>query len=131
MILLEQLKLLVNLARIDGEMDEKERGYIINIGKANGFPESSIETLFYESHDIIVPKSLTADQKFNYIYSLVRLMKIDERLYEKEIKYCAGIANRLGYRPEVLFELMLKVKGTDMQPDEIDTLKTLTAKYLQ
>ena len=36
---LEHLKLLVNLARIDGDMAEREKVYITNIGKANGFPD--------------------------------------------------------------------------------------------
>ncbi|QLH32407.1 MAG: hypothetical protein HWD62_08175 [Cyclobacteriaceae bacterium] len=49
MIVLEQLKLLVNLARIDGTMGGNERNYIINIGKAHGFPESSVETLFTQA----------------------------------------------------------------------------------
>ncbi|MBK8290681.1 MAG: hypothetical protein IPK96_06725 [Flammeovirgaceae bacterium] len=47
MIVLEQLKLLVNLARMDGELAIIERNYIVNIGKGHGFPESSVETLFY------------------------------------------------------------------------------------
>jgi hypothetical protein len=130
MILLEQLKLLVNLSRIDGAMISRERNYIINIGKAHGFPESSVETLFYTTHDIIIPKELTADQKFNYIFNLVQLMKIDERLYEDEIKFCANVAAKLGYKSQVMFELLLRVKSEDMSQQEIDSLKELTATYL-
>jgi uncharacterized tellurite resistance protein B-like protein len=130
MIVLEQLKLLVNLARIDGEMAGKERNYIVNIGKAHGFPESSVETLFYSNHEAIIAKELTADQKFNYIFNLVQLMKLDERLYEAEIKFCANIAAKLGYKPEVMFELMLKVKSTEMTADEKATLQKLTDQYL-
>ncbi len=130
MILLEQLKLLVNLSRIDGAMISRERSYIINIGKAHGFPESSVETLFYTTHDVIIPKELTTDQKFNYIFNLVQLMKIDERIYEEEIKFCANVAAKLGYQPQVMFELMLKVKSEDMSQDEMDSLKELTATYL-
>ncbi|MBL7871887.1 MAG: hypothetical protein JNM78_09775 [Cyclobacteriaceae bacterium] len=130
MILLEQLKLLVNLSRIDGAMISRERAYIINIGKAHGFPESSVETLFYTTHDVIIPNVLTPDQKFNYIFNLVQLMKIDERLYEEEIKFCANVAAKLGYQPQVMFELLLKVKSEDMSQGEIDSLKELTASYL-
>jgi len=130
MIVLEQLKLLVTLARIDGEMAGKERDYIINIGKAHGFPESSVETLFYSSHETIIYKDLSADQRFNYIFNLVQLMKLDERLYKEEIKFCANIATRLGYKPEVMFELLLKIKSGEMDQKEIDSLKELTAKYL-
>jgi uncharacterized tellurite resistance protein B-like protein len=130
MALLEQLKLLVNLARIDGDMAEREKTYITNIGKANGFPESSVSTLFYQSHEIIIPDSLTNDQRFEYIFSLVQLMKIDERLYQEEIKFCSKIAGRLGYAQDVLFELMLKVKSTDTDADKM-ALKLLTQQYLQ
>lgn len=130
MIVLEQLKLLVNLARIDGTMGGNERSYIINIGKAHGFPESSVETLFYSSHETIIAKELTADQKFSYLFNLVQLMKLDERLYQEEIKFCANTAAKLGYKPEVMFELMLKVKSTQMSGDEKKALQELTNKYL-
>jgi len=130
MIVLEQLKLLVNLARIDGDMAGKEREYIITIGKAHGFPESSVETLFYSSHESIIPTELTSDQRFNYLFNLVKLMKLDERLYEEEIKFCAGIATKLGYQSQVMFELLLKVKSEDMDQKEIDSLKAMTAKHL-
>ncbi|HNR74067.1 MAG TPA: hypothetical protein PKM03_07565 [Cyclobacteriaceae bacterium] len=130
MIVLEQLKILVNLARIDGTMGGNERSYIINIGKAHGFPESSVETLFYASHETIIAKELTADQKFSYLFNLVQLMKLDERLYQEEIKFCANTAAKLGYKPEVMFELMLKVKSTEMSGDEKKALQELTNKYL-
>jgi uncharacterized tellurite resistance protein B-like protein len=130
MALLEQLKLLVNLARIDGDMAEREKTYIINIAKANSFPESSVATLFYQSHEIIIPDNLTDDQRFDYIFSLVQLMKIDERLYQEEIKFCSKIASRLGYVQDVLFELMLKVKSTDTDADKM-AVKSLTQQYLR
>lgn len=127
---LEQLKLLVNLSRVDGDMAEREKAYIINIGKANGFPESSVSTLFYQSHEVIIPDNLTDEQKFNYIFSLVQLMKIDERLYQEEIKFCSKIASRLGYGQEVMFELMLQVKTT-VDDNERKALQELTQQYLK
>lgn len=130
MALLEQLKLLVNLSMVDGEMAELEKNYITNIGKANGFPESSVSTLFYSSHEVIIPDNLTVDQKFNYIFSLVQLMKIDERLYKEEIKFCSSIAAKLGYSKEAMFELMLNVKSV-VDDTERKTLQQLTEKYLK
>ncbi len=130
MIVLEQLKLLVNLARIDGEMASKERTFIISIGKAHGFPVSSVETLFYASHESIIPDNLSLDQRFNYLFNLVKLMKLDERLYEEEIKFGANIATKLGYQSQVMFELLLKVKSEDMEQKDVDSLKELTTKYL-
>lgn len=127
---IQQLKLLVNLARIDGAVAEKERQYIINIGQANHLLVAEILPLFNSEHPVVVPKDLSDEQKFDYIFWLVQLMKIDERIYRDEIKYCARVASILGYREEVLFELMLKVKNVAMEKDEIEALRKLTASYL-
>lgn len=128
-MVLEQLKLLINLATIDGEVAEKERRYIVNIGAANRVGEDVVQQLFGEKHDIIVPANLTEDQKFQYIVSLVHLMKIDERLYREEIKFCGKVAARLGYDQTVLVDLMLNISSS-MAAGELEGLKKITAKYL-
>jgi uncharacterized tellurite resistance protein B-like protein len=130
MALLAQMKLLINLARIDGEVAERERNYIRNIGVANDFPVDNIELMFEQRHELIVPNDLNADQKFQYIFSLVQLMKIDERMYKEEIMFCSKIASRLGYNEQVMFDLMLHVRSAAMANDEMAALKKLTEKYL-
>jgi hypothetical protein len=129
MTALPQLKLLINLASIDGEVGEKERNYIFNIGRANGLAEVVVEPLFNTHHETVVPTTLDLDQKFNYIVSLVQLMKIDERLYKDEIKYCSQVAAKLGYSKEVIFDLMLHVSAS-MAKTELTALQELTKKYL-
>lgn len=124
-----QLKLLVNLALIDNEVAKREKKYIANIGVANGMKKDDVEALFAQSHEVIIPDGLSSDQKFNYLFSLVQLMKIDERLYKEEIKYCSQVASKLGYKQEVMFELMLKVSSS-MKQAEIDKLKHLVSTYL-
>ena len=124
-----KLKLLINLARIDGEVGEKERNYIFNIGLANGLAEIEVEPLFEKNHELIVPDDLNNSQKFDYIFSLVQLMKIDERLYQEEIRYCSKVAAKLGYDEAVMFELMLHVRAI-MEANEVGALKKLTEKYL-
>jgi uncharacterized membrane protein YebE (DUF533 family) len=128
---LTQMKLLVNLAQADGEIAARERNYILNIGKANGLPEDQVQTLLQQQHPVIVPDNLSNDEKFNCIYTLVQLMKIDERMYQEEIRFCSTIAVKLGYDQEVLFELMLHVKTYDMDEKEIKRLKEVTAGYLK
>ena len=130
MAVIEQMKLLINLARIDGAVADRERQYISNIGKANGVPMEIIEPLFDRRHDLVIPDDLTDDQKFDYIFSLVQLMKIDERLYKEEILFCSKIAANLGYDHEVMFEMMLHVRAAAMESDELLSLKDLTRKYL-
>lgn len=126
---LDQLKLLVNLALIDEEVAEREKKYITNIGTANGLSLQDVEFLFNVKHDVIVPQGLSDNQKFDYLFSLVQLMKIDERLYKEEIKYCAQVASKLGYKEEVMVELMLNVNAT-MKKGEIDSLRDLISTFL-
>lgn len=126
---LAQLKLLINLARIDGNVGEREKKYISNIGLANSIPLAEISPLFDQTHDTIIPSNLSADQRFDYIFSLVQLMKIDERLYQDEIRYCSKVAAKLGYDETVMFELMLHVREV-MQANELEALKKLTQQYL-
>ncbi len=126
---LTQLKLLINLARVDGQVVEKERTYILNIGKANNIKQDEIMPLFDQEHEIVIPKDLSDSQRFDYIFSLVQLMKIDERLYKDEIRFCARVASKLGYDQAVVFDLMLHVRAA-MQTNELEELRNLTAKYL-
>lgn len=126
---LTQLKLLVNLARIDGEIAERERKYITTIGLANGIPAEDITPLFDQHHEHIDLQHLSNQQKFDYIVSLVQLMKIDERLYQEEIRYCANVASRLGYDRAVMFDLMLHVREA-MHQKELEALKQITEQYL-
>ncbi len=128
-MVLEQLKLLINLARIDGEVGAREEKYIYNIAEANGVSRETVQPLLKAFHHDIVPRDLADDRKFDYIFSLVQLMKIDERLYQEEIRFCSRVAARLGYDQAVMFDLMLHVRGV-MQANELEALRKLTAKYL-
>jgi uncharacterized tellurite resistance protein B-like protein len=128
---LAQLKLLIQLAQIDGKVAERERNYIINIGRANGIYPDEVVPLFSIAHTITVPKNLADNEKFEYIYSLVMLMKIDERMYQEEIKFCSEVASRLGYDQEVMFDLLLRVKSSNMSENEKRSLKSITDKFLK
>lgn len=128
---LNQMKLLISLAQIDGTVAPRERNYIINIGRANNFYPDQVQPLFEQRHTLIVPNDLPDDQKFDYLFSLVQLMKIDERMYKEEIMFCSKIAANLGYDSQVMFELLLHVKAAAMTEQEMISLKGLVQKYLK
>jgi hypothetical protein len=128
---LNHLKLLISLAQIDGKVAERERNFIITIGKANDIAPDLIQPLFEQRHELVVPPDLTDDQKFEYLFSLVQLMKIDERMYKEEMLFCAKIAENLGYSKDVMFELLLHVTGRVMEKDEMINLKEVTQRFLK
>jgi len=127
---LSRMKLLINLAKVDGQVADKEKNYLINIGRANGIYPDEIYPLFTQSHEILVPANLTDDQKFELIVSLVQLMKLDERMYREEIAFCGQVASRLGYNKQVMFELLSHVKAAGMEESEMESLKKLTQDFL-
>jgi hypothetical protein len=130
MAALPQMKLLISLAQIDGKVADREQNYIINIGRANGLYPDEVTPLFDQRHELIIPEGLSDDQKFNYMFSLIQLMKIDERMYKEELMFCAKIASNLGYKTEVLFDLLLHVKSKDMAQPEMAELKAIVQKHL-
>ena len=49
--------------------------------------------------------ALSNDVKFEYLYSIVHLMNIDDEVDKREILFCQYMAVRLGYYKEVIDEL--------------------------
>ncbi|MBT1703139.1 TerB family tellurite resistance protein [Chryseosolibacter indicus] len=127
---LAHLKLLVQLAKVDGKVAEREKNFIINLGRANGIYPDQIIPVFEQEEEIAIPVNLDANAKFQCLYDLVQLMKIDERMYQEEIRFCADIATRLGYKKEVMFDLLLRVK-TFMSESELINLKRITENFLK
>ena len=128
--LINQVKLLISLAQVDGTVADREKNFIVNIAHANGLKEIEVAPLFDEHHPVIIATNLDDDEKFNYLLNLIQLMKIDDRLYKEELMFCAKIASSLGYNREVMFELILHISSASMAKEEIESLKTITRKYL-
>jgi len=130
MIALEQLKLLVNLAMADGNLAQDEKQYIKNIGKAHGYPESSVETLFYGEHDIIIPEKITSDQRVAYMLSLTELMLLDNKMLLKEIEFCTDIIERLGFEKRFIYKLIDVIGNKESSAEQLDALKSEAHKFL-
>lgn len=128
---LSGMKLLISLAKVDGQVADKEKNHLINIGRANGIYPDEIYPLFTQTHEMVVPENLSDDQKFDLIFSLIQLMKLDERMYREEIAFCGQVAARLGYSKQVLFELLSHVKSGGKATPEIEQLKSITQKFLK
>lgn len=127
---LSRMKLLINLAKVDGQVADKEKNHLINIGRANGIYPDEMYPLFTQNHEVVVPEDLSDDQKFDLIFSLIQLMKLDERMYREEIAFCREVAAKLGYNKQVMFQLLSQVKSGGRATTEMEALKSLTQKFL-
>lgn len=128
---LSQIKLLINLARADGIIADEEKKYLINIGVANNVDKQEIEKMLKTDQSDILPQNISEEERFNLLFKLVQLMKVDGKLFKEEIRYCSKIASRLGYREEVLLELMLEVQSGAMKADDINKIRQKTKEYLE
>ncbi|MBU2912539.1 hypothetical protein [Reichenbachiella agariperforans] len=124
------LNILIQLAKIDGIVVQEEIDLINEVGKANGLTEEEIMAFYDQEMTLENLSELKDDEKYELIYSVVQLMKIDGKLYNEEIKYCAKMAARLGYDENVLFELMLKIYADPDLCADKESLKKEIQKFL-
>ena len=125
------LNILVQLARVDGVVVQEEIDLINQVGKAHSMSEEEITRCFDDPSDIGTLAGLSDDEKYEYIYGIVQLMKIDGRLYDDEIKFCAKMASKLGYKEDVLFELILKIYSDPDISEEKEVLKEKIQTFLK
>jgi hypothetical protein len=60
--------------------------------------------------------ALSNDVKFEYLYSIVHLMNVDDEVDQREIHFCQNLAVRLGYYKEVIDELWTEIlENTDLK----------------
>lgn len=126
----QQLKLLARLAGSDGSIDDSELKLIQNLGSAHGLDESEVADIIKEPQGEIDYKDLSDDERFDYLYNLVHLMKVDGEVYNQEIEFCERIAKKLGYQLAAVYEIYPHVHPRVKIPDEIRRLRQTVGKYL-
>ena len=130
----EQLEALITLALIDNELSNIEKRSIYNLGKANELKEGEIDEIFtsvLRRKELAAPSvSIGSDEeKFEFLYSIVQLMKIDKKVYLSEIKFCEEMALKLGYKSQLISELSAKVFSDPHIISDHHELQILLDKY--
>ncbi|WP_420576590.1 TerB family tellurite resistance protein [Ekhidna sp.] len=124
-----KLSVLVQLANIDGEFAGEEKDLIYMIGKANGISEEEINNMV-ESPEPLPPLStMSEDDKFEYLFHLVQLMKIDSQVYLSEIKFCEELAEKLGFKRNVISELSARIYSDPAIASDVASLKREVRKH--
>jgi len=101
----KQLKVLAGLANADGNVDETELKLMEKIGKANDMSIDEIHQAIKSPEKVDELSELDDDQRFELLYCVVQLMKIDNKIFNEEILYCQEVAMKLGYPFEAIMEL--------------------------
>lgn len=127
----EQLNILINLAASDKLIDDREVKTIQMIGKAGGLSKEEIDDMIRKPKPIGDLATFTEDQKFENLYQLILMMKSDGQIFKSEIHFCESVADRLGYRKEVISEIAAKVYSDPSITSDRRSLMARAHKFLK
>ncbi|MEQ9402320.1 MAG: TerB family tellurite resistance protein [Cyclobacteriaceae bacterium] len=124
-----KLSVLVQLANIDGDFAGEEKDLIYMIAKANGITQDEVNNMIDNPEPLPPLSTLSDDDKFEYLYHLVQLMKIDSQVYLSEIKYCEELAEKLGFKKNVISDLSARIYSDPMITSNVESLKREIRKH--
>ncbi|WP_109832543.1 tellurite resistance TerB family protein [Reichenbachiella versicolor] len=123
------LSMLIGLAKVDNDYAEDERDMILMVGKANGLSEAEIEELLEKPEPLPSVTQMSDDEKFEYLFNVVQLMKVDKEIFLSEVRYCEDVAVKLGYKKSVIAELSAKIYSDPSITSDRELLKKKVLKY--
>ena len=124
-----QLNILIQLATIDGKLATKERKLIEHIAKVNNVPDAQINELLNKPEAIPDLQHLSEDERFENLYMVIQLMKIDGQVFKSEIVFCEEIAEKLGYKKKVVSELSKNIYSDPSITADRDMLRSKALKF--
>ncbi len=101
----DQISILVHLSKADGNVANEEKKLIYGIGSRLELTEEQVDELINDPKPIPSLDELPPAEKFEYLFNTIQLMKVDRKIYQKEIEFCEKLAIRLGYKPGVVADL--------------------------
>jgi len=126
----DQLSILVRLSQVDHNMAEEERKLINAVGKRNGLSPEEIDEIIDDPNEIVRLLDLPSNEKFDYLYMIIQLMKIDKKVHNSEIEFCEKIAMKLGYKPGVIADLSAFIYSDPTLITDPKHLKSIAEKQL-
>lgn len=126
-----ELNVLINLAASDKTVADKESKLIHMIGKANGVPKEEIDVMLKNPKPISNMHTLTSDEKFEHLYYLIQLMKMDGQVFRSEVVFCEQIAEKLGYKKGVVAEISQHVYSDPSITADRQMVKNKAEKFLK
>jgi uncharacterized membrane protein YebE (DUF533 family) len=126
-----ELNVLINLAASDSNVAARESKLIHTIGTANGISKEEIDTLLRNPTPIGGIATLTDDEKFEHLYHLIQLMKMDGQVFRSEIVFCEHIAEKLGFKKGVVAEISQHVYSDPTITADREMVKTKAMKFLK
>lgn len=125
-----ELNILINLAASDGKVEDRESKLIHMVAKANGISKEEIDGMIKNPQPISTISALTSDEKFEHLYYLIQMMKMDGQVFQSEIKFCEQIAEKMGYKKGVVAELSSHIYSDPSITSDRQMLRKKAEKFI-
>jgi uncharacterized membrane protein YebE (DUF533 family) len=126
-----ELNILINLAASDGTIGDRESKLIHMVGKANGLSREVVEEMIRKPKPIENVSAMTSDEKFEHLYYLIQMMKMDGQVFKSEIVFCESIAEKMGYKKGVIAELSQHIYSDPSITSDREMLRKKAEKFIK
>lgn len=115
----EHINILIQMAKIDGHFDIKEKAFIYNVCLRKGIPLDDIGDLIDYPQPLSDSVDLPKETANEYLKDCLLVMMVDGKILPTEIKFCTEIGERLGFDPTEIKNLIEKLQESDSISDEL------------
>jgi len=126
-----ELNILINLAASDSRIEEKEAKLIRMVANVNGISKEDIDEMMKNPKPITNVSSMTSDEKFEHLYYLIQMMKMDGQVFKSEIVFCEHIAEKMGYKKGIVAELSQHIYSDPSITSDRDLLRKKAEKFIR
>ncbi|MEQ9425174.1 MAG: TerB family tellurite resistance protein [Cyclobacteriaceae bacterium] len=126
----EYLSILVHLSKADNYLAESESDLIHYIGEQNGLSKEEIEKIIDNPMPIPSFRTLPRQDRFQYLFDIIQMMKIDGKVFSSEINFAEKMALKLGFKPGVVAELSAYIYSDPKIVTNRSFLINLAADYM-
>jgi uncharacterized tellurite resistance protein B-like protein len=126
------IRTLLHLAQVDGSVSGSELALIYKIAIEKRLPMFELEQLIrnppQEKEEL---NKLTKEERFEYIYAIILMAKMDAKLDHRELELCQSYAESLGFEPQVIPELLEIIESDDQLSGNKEVLREAALKFLK
>lgn len=106
------IRVLVQLAKVDGEASHEELELIREIGSSQNVSPSELEDALSNIGDTTYEslENFSEEEKIDMINDLIDVTLADGRIDESELSFCYNVVERLGLNREVFSQIVSEVQ---------------------
>lgn len=126
----DQISILIHLSKADNIIAQEEHELILFIADGLGIDKEATLTLIENPKPVPVLKALPSDEKTQYLFNIIKMMKVDGKVHKNEVRFCEKVAVNLGYTPGVIADLSAYIYKDPSINTNRDFLKKIADNHL-